>query len=49
MNAYQGIYEKWLVPIAGNLNGSLLFALLHVLIFAGVLWGLYKKQVFIKV
>ena len=49
VNAYQGIYENWFVPIAGNLNGSLLFALSHALFFAGILWILYRRKIFIKV
>ena len=46
---YSWLYETIFVPIAGNLNGSLLFALS----FVGILWliafFLWKKKIFIKV
>ncbi len=47
-NAYDAFY-KLLVPLAGNMNGSLLFAVLHILFFGGILTVLYKRRIFIKV
>lgn len=49
VNAYDWLFSSVLAPIAGNLNGSLLFALLHIVIFWAILWILYRKRIFIKV
>ena len=49
VNAYQWLYEAIMVPLAGNLNGSLLFALIHILFFWLILWMLYRRRIFIKV
>ena len=49
VDAYQGLYENIMVPIAGNLNGSLLFALAHIIFFWAILWVLYRKRIFIKI
>ncbi|MEM7104438.1 MAG: DUF5009 domain-containing protein [Bacteroidota bacterium] len=49
IDAYTGIYQKIMVPIAGNMNGSLLFAVTHIVIFWIILLILYKKRIFIKV
>jgi predicted acyltransferase len=49
MNGYNWLYQTIFVPIAGNLNGSLLFGLFHVAIFWFVAHLLYKKKIFIKV
>jgi predicted acyltransferase len=35
--------------MAGELNGSLLFAIAHVLVFWLIGYVLYKKKIFIKV
>jgi predicted acyltransferase len=43
------MYIHWMVPLAGELNGSLLFALLNVAFWTGILWILYEKKIFIKV
>ena len=43
------LYQQIFVPIAGELNGSLLFALTHVLLFWLLGYLLYKKKIFIKV
>ncbi len=48
-NGYQWLYQQIMVPIAGNLNGSLLFAIVHILIFWAILLVLYRKKIFIKV
>lgn len=48
-NAYEWLYQSIMVPIAGNLNGSLLFAIVHVIIFWAILLVLYRRKIFIKV
>lgn len=49
LNAYSWIYQELFVPIAGQLNGSLLFALSHVLVFWLIGYVLYRNKIFIKV
>ncbi|HOI48626.1 MAG TPA: DUF5009 domain-containing protein [Prolixibacteraceae bacterium] len=48
-NGYTWLYREIFVPLAGDLNGSLLFAISHVLIFWLIGLILYKKKIFIKV
>lgn len=43
------IYEHFLVPLAGNLNGSLLFALLFILIWIVLLIPFYRHHIYIKI
>ncbi|HZL08625.1 MAG TPA: heparan-alpha-glucosaminide N-acetyltransferase domain-containing protein [Prolixibacteraceae bacterium] len=43
------LYKQVFLPLAGELNGSLLFAIFHVLIFWLIGYVLYKKKIFIKV
>ena len=45
---YRWFYEKVCVPVAGNLNGSLMFAVVQMLIIWGVALILYRKKVFIR-
>ncbi len=42
------IYGKVLVPLAGNWGGSLLYPLLHIVLWAEILTILYRKKIFIK-
>ena len=49
MNAYKWLYQSIFVPVAGPLNGSLLFAVAHVFLFWLILLALYKKKIFIKI
>jgi predicted acyltransferase len=49
MNAYKWLYQSIFVPIAGPLNGSLLFAISHVFLFWLILLALYRKRIFIKI
>ena len=42
-------YNDVCVPLAGNLNGSLLFAISHVLLFWLIGLVLYRNKIFIKV
>jgi predicted acyltransferase len=46
---YRWLYNNIFVPVAGQMNGSLLFALTHILIFWLLLFLLYKKRIFIKI
>jgi predicted acyltransferase len=45
---YSWIYEKICVPVAGDLNGSLLFGLLQVLFIWLIVLVLYRKKIFIR-
>jgi predicted acyltransferase len=49
VNGSSWLYNNLFVPIAGELNGSLLFAISHVVLFWFLGYILYKKKVFIKV
>ena len=42
---YTGLY----VPMAGELNGSLLFALTNIAFWLAILWYLYAKKIFVKI
>ncbi|MCF6239014.1 MAG: DUF5009 domain-containing protein [Candidatus Marinimicrobia bacterium] len=43
------IYSGFFVPLAGDLNGSLLFALTNILMWLAILWYLYYKKIFVKI
>jgi predicted acyltransferase len=43
------LYENVFVPLAGNMNGSLLYALTHIFFFWIIGYVLYRKRIFIKV
>ena len=45
---YNWFYQKVCVPVAGDMNGSLLFALIQVMIIWGISYLLYRKKVFIR-
>ncbi len=49
VNGYKGLYEGVFVPLAGYMNGSFLFALVHIAFFWFIGWILYQKKIFIKV
>lgn len=49
INGYNWLYLYIFQPIAGDINGSLLFALTHIVVFWFICWVLYKKKIFIKV
>jgi len=49
INGYKALYHGVFVPIAGLMNGSLLFALVHIVIFWFIGWLLYRNKIFIKV
>jgi predicted acyltransferase len=45
---YSWIYQKIFMPIAGNMNGSLLFAIFQVMLIWVVALILYRKKIYIK-
>lgn len=45
---YTWIYDKVCVPVAGNMNGSLMFALMQMLFIWGIAFILYRKKIMIK-
>jgi predicted acyltransferase len=45
---YNWIYEKICVPVAGNMNGSLMFAILQVLLIWLFALILYRKKIIIR-
>ncbi|CDF79696.1 N-acetylglucosamine related transporter, NagX [Formosa agariphila KMM 3901] len=49
ISGYKYMYEHLLVPVFGNMNGSLLFALIHVFVFWLICLVLYKNKIFIKI
>jgi predicted acyltransferase len=48
ISLYGWFYEKVCVPVAGNINGSLIFALVQMLIIWGVALILYRKKIMIR-
>jgi len=49
VTGYNWLYQHIFQPLAGDINGSLLFALAHIAVFWFICWVLYKKKIFIKV
>lgn len=49
ISLYNWIYTKICVPLAGNLNGSLMFAILQVLLLWLLAYLLYRRKIYIKV
>jgi predicted acyltransferase len=45
---YTWFYQKVCVPVAGNMVGSLMFALVHMLLIWGVALILYRKKIMIR-
>jgi predicted acyltransferase len=43
------MYDHLFAPALGNMNGSLAYAIFHILIFWGICWWLDKKKIYIKV
>ncbi len=43
------IYKEFLIPLAGDLNGSLLYPIILIFIWLGFLYILYRKKIFIKI
>jgi predicted acyltransferase len=42
---YESLFASW----AGPLNGSLVFAVVYVLFWLGLMWVLYNRRIFIKI
>jgi len=49
ISGYSYLYKNIFVPIAGNMNGSLLFAVAHIIFFWLLTYFLYRKKIFIKI
>ena len=49
LTGYSYLYQSVFVPLAGNMNGSLLFAVTHIIFFWFLTYILYKKKIFIKI
>ena len=49
VNGSTWLYNNIFIPIGGELNGSLLYAISHVIVFWMLGYVLYKKKIFIKV
>ena len=49
LSLYSWLYISFFVPWAGELNGSLFFAITWILLWLGVLWLFYVKKIFIKI
>jgi predicted acyltransferase len=45
---YNWFYEKVCVPVAGNLNGSLMFAIIQILLLWTVAYVLYRRKIMIR-
>ena len=48
LSGYSYLYKTVFIPIAGEMNGSLLFAFCHVIAFWFILYWLYRKKIFIN-
>ena len=49
ITGYRYLYENVFVPIAGNMNGSLLFAIAHIIVFWFLTYILFRNKIFIKI
>jgi predicted acyltransferase len=49
ISGYQYLYSEVFVPMAGNMNGSLLFAIAHIIAFWLITYIMYRKRIFIKI
>ncbi|WP_445731640.1 acyltransferase family protein [Mariniflexile sp.] len=49
ISGYKYLYENVFIPLAGNMNGSLLFALTHIVAFWFLCYLLYKNKIFVKI
>lgn len=49
ISGYAYLFKTIFQPLAGDMNGSLLFALFHVFIWWLILYWLYHKKIFIKI
>jgi predicted acyltransferase len=49
ITGYNWLYLNIFQPFAGDINGSLLFALTHIVFYWFICWVLYNRKIFIKV
>ena len=49
ISGYSYFYKTIFQPLAGNINGSLLFSFFHVLIFLLILTWMFRKKIYIKI
>ena len=49
ISGYSYLYKTIFQALAGNINGSLLFAFFHVLIFLLILTWMFRKKIYIKI
>ena len=49
VTGYNWLFQNVFQPIAGDMNGSLMFALSHIVVYWLICYILYKKRIFIKV
>lgn len=49
LSLYSWIFKNIFVPVAGNMNGSLLFAISYVILWLGIMSIFYKSKIFIKI
>ncbi len=47
--AYKWLYAQIFIPLFGKMNGSLGFAIAHIIFIGFILWFFYKKRIFLKV
>ena len=43
------LYTRLFVPLGGELNGSLLYAVSFILLWLGILWILWARRIFVKI
>jgi predicted acyltransferase len=46
---YTWLYKHFFLPWAGAMNGSLLFAIVMVLFWWGILYAMYRQRWFVKI
>ncbi|WP_299391736.1 DUF5009 domain-containing protein [uncultured Gelidibacter sp.] len=49
MSMYNYLFSNVFAPVFGNMNGSLMFAITHIIIFWLICYILYRKKIFIKI
>lgn len=49
ISLYNYLFTKVFAPIFGNMNGSLMFAISHIIVFWFICYLLYRKKIFIKI
>ncbi len=49
LSVQRWIYTRVFQPVGGDLNGSLLHAAAHVLLWLAITWWLYRRRLFLKI